>query len=178
MADDVLSKRQYVPKMCALFYLLPFQSVHFWTFACLDQITELSVLLVGMQKSFTHTERPKISCYLFLIVPAKMQEQGLSGYSSAPLTSSARPRLGKCRLSWVWHGSGYFRLSACLGRSSHRHASSGFVSVQTRLTAQSWHDHVRTSVFLDSLSHAVLVRSLSYTPQAGFIEEFLLHSSC
>ena len=99
-------------------------------------------------------------------IQTKMQEQGLSGYSSAPLTSSARPRLGKCRLSWVWHTSGYFRLSACLGRSSHRHASSGFVSVQTRLTAQSWHDLVRTSVFL-----FILLES------CRFSEEFLLHSS-
>ena len=165
MADDVLSKRQYLPKMCALFYLLPFKSVHFWTFACLDQTTELSVLLVGMQKPFTHTvERPKISCYLFLMVRTKMQEQGLSGYSSAPLTSSARPRRGKCRLSWVGLGSGYFRLSACSGRSSHRHASSGFVSVQTHQTAQSWRDLVRTSVFL-------------FTLIMLFSEEFLLHSS-
>ena len=99
-------------------------------------------------------------------IQTKMKEQGLSGYSSAPLTSSARPRLGKCQLSWEWHASGYFRLSACLGHSSHRHASSGFVSVQTRLTAQSWHDVVRTSVFLFTLLES-----------CRFSEEFLLHSS-
>ena len=34
-----------------------------------------------------------------------MQDQGLSGYSSAPLTSCAPLRLGKCPLSWVWRFS-------------------------------------------------------------------------
>ena len=124
----------------------------------------------------------------------KMQEQGLTGYSSVRLTSRASHRLGKCRLSWVWLGFGLLsalsECSACSGRGSHRHASSGFVSVQTDPAAQSWHDLVRTSVFLSKLivlfseefllhssGHVVLVRSFSYTPRAGFIEEFLLHSS-
>ena len=139
------------------------------------------------------------------IAQTKTQEQGLTGYSSVRLTSRASHRLGKCRLSWVWLG---FRLlsalsesSACSGRSSHRHASSGFVSVQTDQTAQSWQDLVRTSVFLftllvlfseEFLLHSsghlfywgvsltllemVLLRSFSYTPRAGFSEEFLLHS--
>ena len=128
------------------------------------------------------------------IVQTKTQEQGLTGYSSVRLTSRASHRLGKCRLSWVWLGFGLLlalsECSACSGRSSHRHASSGFVSVQTDPTAQSWHDLVRTSVFLftlimlfieefllHSLGHAVLLRSFSYTPRAGFSEEFLLHSS-
>ena len=31
---------------------------------------------------------------------------------------------------------------------------------------------------LDSSGHAVLVRSFSYTPQAGYNEEFLLYTSC
>ena len=75
-----------------------------------------------------------ILIYLSVLAP-KMQDQGLSGYSSAPLTSSAPLRLGKCRLSWVGLGSRCFRLPACLGRGSHSHASSSFVSVQTR-TAQ------------------------------------------
>ena len=44
------------------------------------------------------------------------------------------------------------------------HASSGFVSVQTDPTAQSWHDLIRTSVFL-------------FTLIVLFSEEFLLHSS-
>ena len=61
----------------------------------------------------------------------KMQEQGLTGYSSVRLTSRASHRLGKCRLSWVWLGLGLLsalsECSACLGRGSHRHASSGFV---------------------------------------------------
>ena len=61
----------------------------------------------------------------------KMQEQGLTGYSSVRLTSRASHRLGKCRLSWVWLGfwllSALSECSACLGRGSHRHASSGFV---------------------------------------------------
>ena len=111
------------------------------------------------------------------IVHTKTQEQGLPGYSSVRLTSSASHRLGKCRLSWVWLG--FWRLSAlsecnaCSGRGSHRHGSL-----------------VRTSVFLFTLivlfseefllhpsGHAVLVRSFSYTPRTGFIEEFLLHSS-
>ena len=127
------------------------------------------------------------------IVQTKTQEQGLTGYSSVRLTSRASHRLGKCRLSWVWLAfwllSALSECSACSGRSSHRHASSGFVSVQTDPAAQSWHDLVRTSVFLftlivlfiefllHSLGHAVLLRSFSYTPQAGFIEECLLHSS-
>ena len=76
----------------------------------------------------------------------EMQDQGLSGYSAAPLTSSAPLRLGKCRVSWVGLGFRCFRLSACSGRGSHRHASSSFVSVQTR-TAQSWQDLAPTSVF-------------------------------
>ena len=123
------------------------------------------------------------------IVETKMQEQGLTGYSSVRLTSRASHRLGKCRLSWVWLSfwllSALSECSACSGRGSYRHASSGFVSVQTDPTAQSWHDLVRTSVFLHSScclvrsfsGHAVLVRSFSYTPRDGFIEEFLLHSS-
>ena len=53
------------------------------------------------------------------------------GYSSVRLTSRASHRLGKCRLSWVWLGLGLLsalsECSACLGRGSHRHASSGFV---------------------------------------------------
>ena len=127
-------------------------------------------------------------------VQTKTQEQGLTGYSSVRLTPRASHRLGKCRLSWVWLGFGLLsalsECSACSGRGSHRHASSGFVSVQTDPTAQSWHDLVRTSVFLFTLivtfseefllhssGHAVLVRSFSYTPRAGFSEEFLLHSS-
>ena len=131
---------------------------------------------------------------MWSIVQTKTQEQGLPGYSSVRLTSRASHRLGKCRLSWVWLGfkllSALSGCSACLGRGSHRHASSGFVSVQTHQTAQSWHDLVRTSVFLSKLivlfseefllhssGHVVLVRSFSYTPRAGFIEEFLLHSS-
>ena len=65
--------------------------------------------------------------------------------------------------------------------------SSGFVSVQTDLTAQSWHDLVRTSLFLFTLivlfgeefllhswGHDVLVRNFSYTPRAGFIWWFSL----
>ena len=128
------------------------------------------------------------------IVQTKTQEQGLTGYSSVRLTSRASHRLGKCRLSWVWLCFGLLsalsECSACSGHGSHRHASSGFVSVQTDPTAQSWHDLVCTSVFLftlivlfieefllHSLDHAVLLRSFSYTPQAGFIKEFLLHSS-
>ncbi len=139
------------------------------------------------------------------IVQTKTQEQGLTGYSSVRLTSRASHRLGKCRLSWVWLGFGLLlalsECNACLGPGSHRHASSGFVSVQTHQTAQSWQDLVRTSVFLftlivqfseEFLLHSsswfywgvsrtllelVLLRSFSYTPRAGFTEEFLLHSS-
>ena len=66
--------------------------------------------------------------HLLLKAPNKMQDQGLSGYSAAPLTSSAPLRLGKCRLSWVGLGFRCFRLSACSGRGCHRHTSSGFVS--------------------------------------------------
>ena len=142
---------------------------------------------------------------IFSIVQTKTQEQGLTGYSSVRLTSRASHRLSKCRLSWVWLGLGLLsalsECSACSGRGSHRHASSGFVSVQTDPTAQSWHDLVRTSVFLftlivlfseELLLHSSghlfywgvsltllkpdLVRSFSYTPWAGFSEEFLLHS--
>ena len=141
------------------------------------------------------------------IVQTKTQEQGLTGYSSVRLTSRASHRLGQCRLSWVWLGFGLLlalsKCSACSWRGSHRHASSGFVSVQTDLTAQSWHDLVRTSLFLFTLivlfseefllhssGHVVLVRNFSYTPgavllrsfsytlPAGFTEEFLLHTSC
>ena len=140
------------------------------------------------------------------IVQTKTQEQSLTGYSSVRLTSRASHRLGKCRLSWVWLGLGLLsalsECSACSGRGSHRHASSGFVSVQTDQTAQSWHDLVRTSVFLftlivlfseEFLLHSsghlfywrvsltllqlVLLRSFSYTLRAGFTQEFLLHSS-
>ena len=120
----------------------------------------------------------------FSIVETKMQEQGLTGYSSVRLTSRASHRLGKCRLSWVWLGfwllSALSECSACSGRGSHRHASSGFVSVQTDPAAQSWHDLVRTSVFFSFFLHSscCLVRSFSYIPRViCFIEEFLLHSS-
>ena len=127
------------------------------------------------------------------IVQTKTQEQGLTGYSSVRLTSRASHRLGKCRLSWVWLGFGLLlalsECSACSGRSSHRHASSGFVF------GTDWPDSSvltwpRPYIFLftlivmfieefllHSLGHAVLLRSFSYTPQAGFIEECLLHSS-
>ena len=134
------------------------------------------------------------------IIQTKMQEQGLTGYSLVPLTSRASHRLGKCRLSWEWLGFGLLsalsECSACSGRSSHRHALFGFVSVQTHQTAQSWHDLIRTSVFLftlivlfseEFLLHSsswfywgvsltllklVLLRSFSYTPWAGFSENF------
>ena len=126
---------------------------------------------------------------MLFIVKTKTQEQGLTGYSSVRLTSRASHRLGKCRLSWVWLGLGLLsalsECIACLGRGSHRHASSGFVSVQTDPTAQSWHDLVRTSVFLSTLivlfseefllhssGHTVLVRSFSYTPRAGLLRSF------
>ena len=125
------------------------------------------------------------------IVQTKMQDQGLTGYSSVRLTSRASHRLGKCRLSWVWLGFGLLlalnECSACSGRGSHRHASSGFVSVQTDLTAQSWHDLVRTSLFrftlialfseeflLHSSGHVVLVRNFSYTPGAVLLRSFTL----
>ena len=75
-----------------------------------------------------------------------------------------------------WLLSALSECNACLGRGSHRHASSGFVSVQTRSTAQSWHDLVRTSVFPFILIEP-LIRSFSYTPRAGFRKEFHLHSS-
>ena len=114
-------------------------------------------------------------------VQTKMQEQGLTGYSSVRLTSRASHRLGKCRLSWVWLGfwllSALSECSACLGRGSHRHASSGFVF------GTDWPDSSvltwpRPYICLSFYTHrAVLVRSFSYTPRAGFSEEFLLHSS-
>ena len=44
--------------------------------------------------------RPQMLC----LDQTKMQEQGLTGYSSVRLTSRASHRLGKCRLSWVWLG--------------------------------------------------------------------------
>ena len=54
-----------------------------------------------------------------------MQDQGLSGYSSAPLTSSAPLRLGKCRLSWV--GLGYaLRPSGAAATDTPRLASSRY----------------------------------------------------
>ena len=144
--------------------------------------------------------------HMLSVVQTKTQEQGLTGYSSVRLTSRASHRLGKCRLSWVWLGfsllSALSEYSACSERGSHRHASSGFVSVQTDPAAQSWHDLIRTSVFLftlivlfnyEFLIHSsghlfyggvsltllelVWLRSFSYTPRAGLIEEFLLHSS-
>ena len=144
--------------------------------------------------------------HMLSIVQTKTQEQGLTGYSSVRLTSRASHRLGKCQLSWVWLGfsllSALSECSACSGRGSHRHASSGFVSVQTDLAAQSWHDLIRTSVFLftlivlfnyEFLLHSsgylfywgvsltllelVWLRSFSYTPPDGLIEKFLLHSS-
>ena len=122
----------------------------------------------------------QIQSQMLCLDQTKTQEQGLTGYSSAPLTSRASHRLGKCRLSWVWLGfwllSALSECNACSGRGSHRHASSGFISVQTRPTAQSWHDLVRTSVFPFTLI-VPLMRSFSYTPRAGCFKEFHLHSS-
>ena len=136
------------------------------------------------------------------IVQTKTQEQGLTGYSSVRLTSRASHKLGKCRLSWVWLGfwllSALSECSACSGRGSHRHASSGFAfgtnspdsSVLTwprPYTCLSFYTHhvflftlitlFSQEFLLHSSGHAVLVRSFSYTPRAGFIEEFLLRSS-
>ena len=55
----------------------------------------------------------------------KMQDQGLSGYSAAPLTSSAPLRLGKCRVSWV--GLGYaFRPSGAAATDTPHLASSRY----------------------------------------------------
>ena len=112
------------------------------------------------------------------IVKTKMQEQGLTGNSSVRLTSRASHRLGKCRLSWVWLSfwllSALSECSAWSGRGSYRHASSGFVSVQTDPTAQSWHDLVRTSVFLFTL---IVLFSEEFLGSCCFSEEFLLHSS-
>ena len=73
----------------------------------------------------------EIESQMLCLDQTKTQEQGLPGYSSVRLTSRASHRLGKCRLSWVWLGFGLLsalsECSACLGRGSHRHASSGFV---------------------------------------------------
>ena len=118
---------------------------------------------------------------MLFIVQTKTQEQGLTGYSSVRLTSRASHRLGKCRLSWVWLGfsllSALSECSACLGRGSHRHASSGFVSVQTDPAAQSWHDLIRTSVFPFTLI-VLFNYEFLYTPRViCFIKESLLHSS-
>ena len=119
---------------------------------------------VSQDMPFSYTETSQVLSF----VQTKMQGQGLTGYSSVRLTSRASHRLGKCRLSWVWLGFGLLsalsECNACLGRGSHRHASSGFVSVQTDPTAQSWHDLVRTSVFL-------------FTLIVPFSEELLFHSS-
>ena len=122
---------------------------------------------------------------MLCLYQTKTQKQGLTGYSSVRLTSRASHRPGKCRLSWVWLGFGLLsalsKCSACLWRGSHRHASSGFV------TGTDWPDSSvltwpspyivlfwwRVSLTLLEL---VLVRSFSYTPRAGFSEEFLLHS--
>ena len=127
------------------------------------------------------------------IVQTKTQEQGLPGYSSVRLTSRASHKLGKRRLSWVWLGfwllSALSECSACSGRGSHRHASSGFVfgtdwpdsSVLTWPRPYIFHFTLivlfSEEFLLHSSGYAVLVRSFSYTPRAGFIEEFLLHPS-
>jgi len=127
----------------------------------------------------------------------KTQEQGLTGYSSVRLTSRASHRLGNCRLSWVWLGLGLLSAlswcTACLGRGSHRHASSGFVLTWPRLyICLSFYTHRAVSI-RDSLTLLELVlvtgfsftpwagfqrvRSFSYTPRACFNDEFLLHPS-
>ena len=74
-----------------------------------------------------------------------------------------------------WLLSALSECNACLRRGSHRHASSGFVSVQTDPAAQSWHDLVRTSVFLFTLLYWGV--SLTLLGSCSFSEEFLLHSS-
>ena len=53
-----------------------------------------------------------------------MQDQGLSGYSAAPLTSSA-PLRGECRLSWVGLGHA-FRPSGAAAIDTPRLASSRY----------------------------------------------------
>ena len=97
----------------------------------------------------------------------KTQEQGLTGYSSVRLTSRASHRLGKCRLWWVWLGFGLLsalsECSACSGRGSHRHASSGFVF------GTDWPD---SSVLTWPRPYIFL-----FTFNVLFSEEFLLHSS-
>ena len=140
----------------------------------LDQ-REFSLSLIfcscRIQTCFSYTiivTTTQIRSQMLCLDQTNMQEQGLTGYSSVRLTSRASHRLGKCRLSWVWLGLGLLsalsECNACVGRGNHRHASSGFVSVLTDQTAQSWHDLVRTSVFL-------------FTLIVLFSEELLLHSS-
>ena len=97
------------------------------------QNVEPSVWEASTRKSFTVTEKISMS-WSIRKCAKRMRQQGLSGYMSAPLTSSAPLRLGKCRLSWVGLGFRCFRLSACSGRGCHRHASSSFDSHGSELT--------------------------------------------
>ena len=61
----------------------------------------------------------------------KMQDQGLSGYSAAPLTSSA-PLRDECGLSWV--GLGYaFRPSGTAATDTPRLASSRYRLARLRV---------------------------------------------
>ena len=112
------------------------------------------------------------------IIQTKMQEQGLTGYSSVPLTSRASHRLGKCRLSWEWLGFGLLLASAVHAQGAAATDTPRLASSRYRLTRQLSLD-MTSSVHLSFFLHSScsLVRSFSYTPQAGFIEEFLLHSS-
>ena len=175
----VFGKEFLLHSTCWLYWavFLSLCMLNWWEF-CLT-VALLELVLARTCRSLIQKQTQVLS-----FVQTKMQEQGLTGYSSVRLTSRASHRLGKCRLSWVWLGFGLLsalsECNACLGRDSHRHASSGFVSVQTDQTAQSWHDLVRTSVFpftlIVAFSELILVRSFPYTPEGMFVEEFLLHS--
>ena len=109
----------------------------------------------------------------------KMQEQGLTGYSSVRLTSRASHRLGKCQLSWVWLGFGLLSaLSECMLSARQPPTRLVWLRLRYRLTRQLSPD-MTSSVHLSFFLHSscCLVRSFSYTPRAGFSQEFLLHSS-
>ena len=103
--------------------------LNWWQFCLTVALLELELARTWRSLIFVTTAQKRSQGLSF--VQTKMQEQGLTGYSSVRLTSRASHRLGKCRLSWVWLVLGLLsalsECSACLGRGSHRHASSGFV---------------------------------------------------
>ena len=181
----IVLKRVFVGTSCAGLRRIFF----FTTVTLLVLESARTLVLLYCSQLWLHRNIPTL--YFF---QTKMQEQGLSGYSSALLTSRAPHRLGKCRLSWVWlfwAAIGSWRVQRMFRARQPPTRLSWF-----RLGTDTPDSSVLTwpspcIFYIFFFLTPVLVKSSSYTPRACFSEEylgfhsissfckeFLLHSWC